>query len=206
MSLSESQRATYRYANLFLRYKIRDGEDGGLYGFARDSRGSVKIGYRGTKYTNPQTQPDGAARSVPITRWTDQSTRQLPATAARRIRDFVQEFIPELIPCQVKTRLCWYTDSFDNHFVVDFVPGVEGLMVATGGSGHGFKFLPNLGGAVVDRIEGRSNKMLDLWKWRSLDAGGNPYNRIMEGVDSARSLQRQALTVEDSLNSQRSHL
>ena len=79
-------------------------------------------------------------------------------------------------------------------------------MVATGGSGHGFKFLPNLGGAVVDRIEGRSNKMLDLWKWRSLDAGANPYNRIMEGVDSARSLQRQVLTVEDSLNSQRSHL
>ncbi|KAF4997117.1 hypothetical protein FDECE_12161 [Fusarium decemcellulare] len=187
-------------------YDIRSGKNGGLYGFARDAHGSVKIGYRGTKFTNPQTQVDGTARSVPKTRWTEQSTRQLPLTAARTIKDFVQEYLPELMQCEMKTRLCWYTDSFDNHFVIDFVPGTQGLMVATGGSGHGFKFLPNLGKHVVDRIEGRQNDYLELWKWRSLNAGEKPYNSIMEGVSSQRSLQNQALTREDGLTEQKSRL
>jgi sarcosine oxidase / L-pipecolate oxidase len=190
----------------FYRYKIHDGADGGLYGFARDPNGAIKIGYRGTKYTNPQTQPDGAVRSVPITRWTQESTRKLPQTAASIIRDFVQKFIPELMSCPVQTRLCWYTDSFDNHFVVDFVPGSEGLMVATGGSGHGFKFLPNLGEHIVDRIEGKTEGLVSLWKWRRLDTGAEAYNSIMEGKQSSRALQRQILTSEDSLYTQRSNL
>ncbi|KAL3455103.1 Endoribonuclease L-PSP/chorismate mutase-like protein [Aspergillus heterothallicus] len=90
-----------------LSYDMRNGAKGGLYGFARDDYGVVKIGYRGTKVD----------------------------AAARVIGDFVQEFLPELLGCETRTRLCWYTDSCDNHFVVDAVPGVEGLMVATGGSG-----------------------------------------------------------------------
>ncbi|KAF9887175.1 hypothetical protein FE257_010429 [Aspergillus nanangensis] len=187
-------------------YDMRNGESGGLYGFARDSHGAVKIGYRGTKFTNPQTQADGTARSIPITRWTQQSTRQLPLTAARVIKNFVQDFLPELIPCATKTRLCWYTDSFDNNFVLDFVPGVRGLMVATGGSGHGFKFLPTLGAHIVDRIEGNQNPYLHFWDWRSLRSGMKPYNNIMEGVDSERSLHRQGLTKHDSLKELRSSL
>lgn len=185
---------------------MRDGEAGGLYGFARDSSGSVKIGYRGTKYTNPQTQADGTVRSVPVTRWTQESIRQIPETAASVIRGFVQDFLPELIPCEVETRLCWYTDSFDNHFVIDFVPRSEGLMVATGGSGHGFKFLPNLGGHVVDRIEGKTGGLLDLWKWRSSLGHATPYNSIMDGASSKRALQRQVLTKENSLSKQQSSL
>ncbi|KAL4898972.1 hypothetical protein BDW74DRAFT_171818 [Aspergillus multicolor] len=187
-------------------YDIRDGKVGGLYGFARDPNGIVKIGYRGMKFTNPRKQEDGVARSVPITRWTEQSTRQLPLTAAQVIRGFVQDHLPDLLSCEVTSRLCWYTDSFDNHFVIDFVPCVEGLMVATGGSGHGFKFLPNLGAHVVDRIEGKPNGYLDFWKWRSLGPGQTPYNSINEGEGSQRSLHRQPLTADDSLASSTSHL
>lgn len=141
-----------------------------------------------------------------MTRWTQQSTRQLPLTAARVIKDFVQEYMPELMQCEMKTRLCWYTDSFDNHFVIDFVPGSQGLMVATSGSGHGFKFLPNLGKHVVDLIEDKPNDYVRFWKWRSLGSGKKPYNSIMEGVGSARSLQNQALTREDGLTKQGSRL
>ncbi len=44
------------------------------------------------------------------------------------------------------TRLCWYTDSLDNNFLVDYVPGYgDSLLVASGGSGHAFKFLPVIG-------------------------------------------------------------
>lgn len=168
----------------------------------------MKIGYRGTKYTNPQTQADGKSRSVPITRWTQESTRKLPQQSAGVIRHFIEDFLPELLPCPVTTRLCWYTDTFDNHFVIDFVPEFEGLMVATGGSGHGFKFLPNLGGFVVDRIEGRGedHPLLKFWKWRTLPAGQEAFNSIMEGPQSKRALHNQLLTKEDSLGAPKSNL
>lgn len=185
---------------------MKHGRYGGLYGFARDPNGVVKIGYRGTKFTNPQTQPDGATRSVPITRWTQESIRQIPLVAARVVKGFVQELLPELMQCDMSTRLCWYNDTYDNHFVIDFVPGKQGLMVATGGSGHGFKFLPNLGQYVVDRIENKENECLRLWNWRSLGAGLSASNVLMEGLGSERSLHHQPLTSVDGFTKQLSRL
>ncbi|KAF9874438.1 hypothetical protein CkaCkLH20_08001 [Colletotrichum karsti] len=138
-------------------FKIGDGAEYGLYGFPVDDNGVLKIGYRGTKYTNPKIQPDGRERSVPVTRWTeDEQIRKVPSQALKVIRAFVDRYLPELAGIEVwMTRLCWYTDSFDNHFIIDQVLGQNGLMVATAGSGHAFKYLPNIGGWVVDIIEGK---------------------------------------------------
>lgn len=187
-----------------LSYDLKTAKTGGLYGFPRDAQGRVKIGYRGTKYTNPQLQPDGAIRSTPMTRWTATPISRLPQLAAATITRFVGQYLPELLTCQVKTRLCWYTDSFDNHFVVDFIPGLDGAMVATGGSGHGFHFLPTLGKYVVDRIEGKSddNSILKSWRWRSLSSssGEQPVNDLMQGYENERCLYKQVLTGEDSLS------
>jgi sarcosine oxidase / L-pipecolate oxidase len=176
-----------------------DGEEGGLYGFPRDDSGVVKIGYRGLKYTNPQVQADGLVRSVPLTRWTPVSTRQMPYAAGQRIKRVVKKFMPDLIPYHTKTRLCWYTDTFDNHFVIDFVPSKPGLMAVTGGSGHAFKFLPIIGRYVVDRIEGVDTRELDMWRWRQSKADEQPYNHIMQGMQSHLALANQSLTLEDSL-------
>lgn len=47
--------------------------------------------------------------------------------------------------------MCWYTDSLDNSFIIDYVPDYnDTLFVASGGSGHGFKFLPVLGKVNID--------------------------------------------------------
>ncbi|KAF2445986.1 hypothetical protein P171DRAFT_443562 [Karstenula rhodostoma CBS 690.94] len=75
----------------------------------------------------------------------------------RALRRFVAEYLPELADENIEieiTRVCWYTDSFDNHFFIDYVPDTRGLFVATGGSGHAFKYIPNHGNWVVDVIEG----------------------------------------------------
>lgn len=79
-------------------------------------------------------------------------------------------------------------------------------MVATGGSGHAVKFLPTLGRHIVDRIEGKSTELNKLWKWRNLQPGQRPYNRIMEGFDSERVLAKQCLTGDDSLDKLRSRI
>ncbi|KAL3291264.1 FAD dependent oxidoreductase [Colletotrichum asianum] len=179
-------------------YKIGDGAEGGLYGFPVDENGVLKIGYRGTKYTNPRMQPDGLERSVPVTRWTeDESICQIPTQALEVIRRFINKFLPELSGIGIlTTRLCWYTDSFDNHFIIDRVSQRNGLMVATAGSGHAFKYLPTIGNWVVDIIEGVgfNRPAVKAWKWRSLEVDSTPVNQLMEGSRGSRALKNIELT------------
>lgn len=181
------------------QYKVRAGANGNLYGFPIDENGVMKLGYRGMKYTNPQVQPNGAVRSVPVTRWTTPETiTGLPEKSVQVIRAFLDTYLPELKEHGLHvtgTRLCWYTDSFDNQFLVDAVPEKAGVMVATGGSGHAFKFLPVLGSFIADRIEGGAKsavgkEMLQRWQWRSLQSGEKPTNVIMKGLDDPNALQR----------------
>ena len=139
-------------------WKLWDGADGGLYGFPVDDRGWMKIGYRGTKYTNPHVQADGNLRSVPITRYNpEEKVTQIPQQAMQIFKHFLRQYLPELADNGIDitlTRLCWYTDSFDNHYVVDDLPGQDTVVVATSGCGHAFKYLPILGKWVVDIMEG----------------------------------------------------
>lgn len=187
-------------------FNMRHGSEGGLYGFSRDDDGWLKVGYRGTKYTNPVTQSDGVIRSTPITRWSEDKITTVPKQALQVIRGFISENLPELgregIDVSM-TRICWYTDTFDNHFVVDFVPGSENsVMVATGGSGHAFKYLPNVGHHVVDILEGKAHEetFANLWKWRELAHNQTPVNKLMCGRQSPRALENVSMADEMSLS------
>ena len=62
--------------------------------------------------------------------------------------------------------MCIYTDTWDGNFLISPHPEVNGLTVATGGSGHGFKFAPVLGGLIADAVEGIPNPYLDRFTWR----------------------------------------
>ncbi|KAF6814069.1 sarcosine oxidase [Colletotrichum sojae] len=185
-------------------FKIGDGAEAGLYGFPVDEDGLLKIGYRGTKYTNPRVQPDGRERSVPVTRWSEgEQVLAAPAKALEVIRRFTDEYLPELTGLDVwMTRLCWYTDSFDNHFIIDRVPEAEGLMVVTAGSGHAFKYLPTIGRWVVDIIEGKGldRPAVKAWRWRSLGEGQTPVNRLMEGSKGDRALGNVKLASDSRAN------
>ncbi|GAD95165.1 sarcosine oxidase [Paecilomyces variotii No. 5] len=189
-------------------YKMRGGANGSLYGFPIDERGVMKLGYRGTKYTNPAlastSDKKTTIRSTPITKYTSPSIHTLPAKSVEVIRGFLDKYLPELGAAGLKvttTRLCWYTDTFDNHFVIDSVPSKPGVVVATGGSGHAFKFLPIIGRFVADRVEGKQSDMLDrFFKWRSLKPGEKAYNVIMRGKESPNALQNVPMSEERDLD------
>jgi sarcosine oxidase / L-pipecolate oxidase len=176
-------------------YNMRHGAEGGLYGFPATDEGYMKIGFRGIKYTNPIMQRDGRERSTPVTRYTDteQIKDHIPAQALRTIKAFICEYLPDFSQHGVDittTRLCWYNDSWDNHFVVDHVPDLPGVFVATAGSGHAFKYLPILGAKVVDVLEERPNRdaVTRSWRWRYRPATGPVANNLMEGSSGTRSL------------------
>lgn len=52
------------------------------------------------------------------------------------------------------TRMCWYSDTPDGNWVIDFAPQYPSLLIATGGAGHAFKFLPVMGELIRGRLEG----------------------------------------------------
>jgi sarcosine oxidase/L-pipecolate oxidase len=57
-------------------------------------------------------------------------------------------------------------DSPTGNFIVTYHPQKQGLFLATGGSGHAFKFLPVLGEHVVDILERKPDARLrNKWKW-----------------------------------------
>ncbi|PWY90337.1 FAD dependent oxidoreductase [Aspergillus sclerotioniger CBS 115572] len=175
------------------QWNVRSGENGNLYGFPLDDRGVLKIGYRGTKYTHPQVQSDGHVRSTPITKWTSPFITGLPEKSATVIQSFLDRYIPELKAAGIgisQTRLCWYTDSYDNHWVIDQVPDKKGVIVATGGSGHAFKFLPVLGQLVADRVEGVQSELLKLLQWRKLGKDEKGLNELMRGFEDRNALQK----------------
>ncbi|KAE8538352.1 hypothetical protein D1P53_004705 [Cryptococcus gattii VGV] len=165
-------------------------EYGGFYGFPRTKDGKIKIGYRGRKWTNYQKHPKtGRELSVPKTKYTTDKAESLPRKAIDNIKKAVGEIFPELRPIGITdTRMCWYTDSIDNSFVIDYVPGYsDSLFVASGGSGHGFKFLPVLGKHVVNALEKKPDQFTPLWHWRSV-APGEHANGLEEGKGSGRNL------------------
>ncbi|CAH0015671.1 unnamed protein product [Clonostachys rhizophaga] len=178
------------------QFRMYGGRNGGLYGFACDNRGVLKIGYRGTRYTNPLVQPDGKERSVPITRWTlPHRTDKIAAHALAVINHFIDEEMPDVRAEGLgitRTRLCWYTDTFDDHYIIDYVPESTSLMVATGCSGHAFKFLPNIGKHVVDIWEREATDQLpkSRWLWRQLREGQKPDNIIMQGSAGPNTLSK----------------
>ena len=92
--------------------------------------------------------------------------------------------------------MCWYSDSVDNSFIVDYVPGTEQLIVENGGSGHGFKFLPILGEHVADVIEKRETEYTRLFKWRDVPQGKR--NGLEEGPDGWRTLEKQTLVGKEA--------
>ncbi|MCA9971366.1 MAG: FAD-dependent oxidoreductase [Anaerolineales bacterium] len=88
----------------------------------------------------------------------------------RSLRAFLDESLPALSDATiVNTRCCLYCDTLDEHFWIDRHPDDPNLIVATGGSGHAFKFAPILGSLIADAVTGQPNRYLPKFRWRDLD-------------------------------------
>jgi glycine/D-amino acid oxidase-like deaminating enzyme len=122
----------------------------GYYGFPIHPRaGVVKIANHGHGRV---LHPESPARVV-----TDEETAAL--------RAFLRAWIPALAEAPiVGTRVCLYCDTPDGHFWIDADPAREGLVLATGGSGHAYKFAPALGAIIADAVEGRPHAK---FRWRA---------------------------------------
>ena len=109
-----------------------DGDD--VYGLLTPGEG-VKVGFHGT---GPVVEPDHRD-FVPV-----------PAEA-ERLQAYVARYVPGVDATKPTFISCLYDNSPDEDFVID---RVGPLTVATGFSGHGFKFAPLLGEMLADLAMG----------------------------------------------------
>ncbi|MCS6568732.1 FAD-dependent oxidoreductase [Curtobacterium flaccumfaciens pv. flaccumfaciens] len=109
-----------------------DGDD--VYGLLTPGEG-VKVGFHGT---GPVVDPD------------HRDFTPVPAEA-ERLQAYVARYVPGVDATKPEFISCLYDNSPDEDFVID---RVGPLTVATGFSGHGFKFAPLLGEMLADLAMG----------------------------------------------------
>jgi glycine/D-amino acid oxidase-like deaminating enzyme len=122
----------------------------GWYGFPVGDDGIVKIGHHGRGWSGDPEEPG-----------------EIPQEWEARARAFLSRSIPSLADAPLAgSRVCFYCDARDGDFWLDRHPDVQGLVVASGGSGHGFKFAPVLGELTANAVEGVPDPRLRRFRWR----------------------------------------
>ena len=99
----------------------------------------------------------------------DETHPEVERTNTRRFLDMLSRFIEERMPGlrgaeMVGGRSCLYTNTPDDHFVIDWAPGARRILIAGCGSGHGFKFGGSIGPVIADALEEKHNPLGDLFR------------------------------------------
>jgi glycine/D-amino acid oxidase-like deaminating enzyme len=123
----------------------------GYYGFPVNREGVVKVANHGP---GREMSPDSSQRVV-------------TSEEKQNLRKFLSWALPALADAPiVYARVCMYCDTHDGHFWISPDREREGLVIAAGDCGHGFKFAPVLGEIIADAVEGKPNPILEQFRWR----------------------------------------
>lgn len=124
--------------------------DTGFYGFPIHHEGAMKIANH--------------EKGVPVD--PDRVTQSVSPEAINECRVFFADFIPGLADARIKeTRVCIYNNTPDDDFIIDWHPELEGVLIVTGFSGHGFKFGPLIGRIGAELLlSGRTSYSIDRFR------------------------------------------
>jgi monomeric sarcosine oxidase len=127
--------------------------DDGVYGFPAWKSDPFKIAHH--TFTPPVDSPDFDRKTTP---------EGFVETMQAFLRDHFGIDPDAVGPIRLDS--CMYNLSPTSDFLIDFHPRDARLLVATGGSGHGFKFGSVIGSAVMDRLDG----VADSARWNPIFA------------------------------------
>lgn len=124
-------------------------QDGGyFYGFPDLGDGLKAARHHGGQYTTP----DAVSRTV-----TEED--EMP------VRHFLNSRIPWASGSVLSSTTCFYTNSPDEHFVIDYHPKHRNVVVVSACSGHGFKFASAIGEVVREMvIDGKTTRDISLFR------------------------------------------
>jgi glycine/D-amino acid oxidase-like deaminating enzyme len=124
--------------------------DSGFYGFPIHHNGAIKIGnHHKGEVVDPYA-----------------FNNQVGDDFINRCREFFARMIPALATAQVRqSHICIYNNSPDDDFIIDYHPRFSSMLIATGFSGHGFKFGPLVGRLTAELLlDGKSRDVLERFR------------------------------------------
>jgi len=132
---------------------------GAFYGFPADGARGFKIG----KYHHRReiTDPDALDRACSAE---DEAT----------LREALSHYFPDANGPKLSSSTCLFTNTPDEHFVIDRLPDHPEVIVAGGFSGHGFKFCSAVGEMVADLALNATARRMDLFaidRWGDVGSG-----------------------------------
>jgi sarcosine oxidase len=119
-----------------------------FYGFPNLGDG-VKVAFH---HQGQHVQPDGIRREVE-----ERETEE--------IREILVRFMPAANGPLKSAAVCMYTNTPDEHFILDLHPSYRQVLIASPCSGHGFKFSPVIGEVAAGLLEDKPPRFdLSLFK------------------------------------------
>jgi sarcosine oxidase len=95
----------------------------------------------------------------------DALSREPNARDEALLREATETYFPEAAGATLSLRACLFTNTPDEHFVIDTLPGAPQVIVASPCSGHGFKFSSVVGEILADlATTGASSLDLNLFR------------------------------------------
>ena len=112
----------------------------------------------GRYYGLPEVNPSGATPGMKLGRYhhlgeacdADGVDRGLSARDEAILRQFAERYFPDGAGRTLDMVVCMFTNTPDEHFVLDTLPGAPQVSLAAGFSGHGFKLASVIGEVMAD--------------------------------------------------------
>lgn len=112
----------------------------------------------GRYYGFPEFNPNGDTPGMKYGRWHHRGEQVDPDALDRNIhpedetllRQFGEMYFPQGAGRTLDMKVCMFTNTRDEHWVLDAVPGAPQVTVAAGFSGHGFKMASVVGEIMAD--------------------------------------------------------
>lgn len=126
--------------------------EGRFYGFPVYGVPGFKIG----KYHHRRERADP-----------DQMDRGCHPEDEEVLRVGIRRYFPDADGPTLSMKTCLFTNSPDEHFILDLHPGYPQVAMAAGFSGHGFKFCSVVGEIMADLVlDGRTRFDIDMFRLR----------------------------------------
>ena len=95
----------------------------------------------------------------------DHVDREIQPEDEAILREFVEKYFPAAAGPALSLKTCMFTNSPDGHFIIDVHPEYPQVSLASGFSGHGFKFASVIGEIMADlAMFGETTHDLDLFR------------------------------------------
>ncbi len=130
-------------------------DEGKFYGFPEFGIPGFKLG----KYHHLEENVDP-----------DAIDREPNAQDEAVLRDFTEKYFPDAAGATSSMKVCMFTNSPDEHFIIDRLPDSPQVVVAAGFSGHGFKFSSVVGEVLADlAIDGATSHDIGMFRLARFD-------------------------------------